>query len=185
MLDIERAKGVIQGEVAEYRSAQENLEAIERAENKVNEEFADQLVLIADLQTAMAERMEQVFTEFGITLTEKQYEAMLKDIRQRLFQPTKIVITDAGEGVMDKTYAEADFSITLVEQKPKLAVTDASLNAHKHDVQLLLDNNMWTSLEIKADEDTLSWMRLREKNEEESLQSVGIVESGYVKVKLS
>lgn len=174
-------KAKVYAEVVEYKAAEVELTEIAGIEAELNELFADALALITGFKKRMEKKLAERLSEEGLARTPKELEALQKEIRKRLFEPM-IVIVEEQDG--KKTWEQETFDVTLVSQKPKLEVTDSSLDAHKHDVHLLLDNNMYTSLSIVADDDTLSFMRLRQKNELENLSSVEIKEQGYCKVSL-
>lgn len=166
-----------------YQQAEEALGKIKMTEQEVRDAFAVELEAIAELQQNIEERIHELLIERGVPNTAKEYEEVKKAVRQTLY-PMMHTLQEQNAFV-GKTLKLPEYELTLVEQSPVLApVPDATLDMHKHDVHLLVNNNMYTSLQIVPDEDTLNWMRLRSKNEMGSIQSVEIQARGYVKVKL-
>jgi hypothetical protein len=176
--------------VGEYGDAQTALLGIEQAEEQVNEIFADELALVSVIKEQMEEKLSAMLDELGIDKSSKEYDALIKAIRKKLYAPMKVLHTSEHPDIKGKTYTQDDFTVTLVEGKaqlvpnPKLTGLDV-IKAHQADVQMLIGLEMYSSVEIKASEDTLAFMRLRDQNNLPNLQSVVPKSSGYCKVKLN
>lgn len=163
----------IENQVFEYRAAQEALDEIAEVAEQVADEFAVEIETIQKLQECIEKRRTELLKERGITANAKKYEAAQKQARQELYNYVRTELETE------------DYTITPVNQKPKAErVEDWSLDFHKDDVRLLIANDMWSNIDIKADDDLVSFMRLREKNEMQGLLSVEVVQSGYCKVAL-
>lgn len=186
---LEWTKKVVNNNIERYRQAEDKLATIKKVEKQVADEFKSELELIANFQENMITRTAELLKEAGIDSPRKEYEDAQKEVRTGLFWPVTYLVTTHHPGVTGKTYIEDTFSVTLIEQKPKLVPNDdlsseEAVIAHQRDVRTLVEAQMFSSLGILPNEDTIAWMRLRENNSLSSLESVVIEPQGYCKVKL-
>lgn len=172
-----------------YKGAEDALLHIEAAQLTLEDEFELDLQRIDSIQKRMAKRLQELLSERGVDQTSKQYDAIQKDVRKKLFPPMVFVVDSQHPAVSGKTYEKEAFKVTLVEQKPKLVprqdLSDAELReAHKHDINELVKAGLYNLISIPSDDNTVAFVRLR-ADSDNPLHSVELERSGYCKVVLT